>query len=251
MVLDVLGIHFSYNSHPILEDISFKVRRGELICILGVNGAGKSTLLKCLNRILTPVKGSVLINGNNLFSINREELGKKFAFIPQNPPSSSLTVYETILLGRKPYFNWRVKKQDHEIVGKIIKDLSLESLVLKPLSQLSGGERQKVVIARALAQKPEVLLFDEPTSNLDIKNQLEIMSTIKGVVNNNDVAAIIAIHDINLAFKFGDRFLFLKDHKVFSILDSKYKVTPDIIKEVYGIEVEIKHINQNPIVVPI
>ncbi len=180
MLLEVLDICFSYNSHPVLKEVSFKVNQSEIVCLLGENGAGKSTLLKCINRLLLPFRGVVLINQKDISSLSKGEIAKRFAYVPQNTSLSELTVYETILLGRKPYFNWRVNKQDYEIVDEIIKELSLEHLVMKPLSKLSGGERQKVIIARALAQYPKVLLLDEPTSNLDLKNQFEIMSLLKG-----------------------------------------------------------------------
>jgi len=170
MILKVDGIEFSYNSHPVLSNISFEVNRGEILSILGNNGAGKTTLLKCISRILKPVRGVVFVDGKSLSDISATEIARKISYVPQRQDVSRFTVFDTVLLGRKPYIRWDVSKKDLLIVEEILDRLGLKTLALKYLDQLSGGELQKVSIARALAQDPEILLLDEPTNNLDLKS---------------------------------------------------------------------------------
>jgi iron complex transport system ATP-binding protein len=250
MKLTVSDINFAYNGHPILRQISFGLKPGALLCILGVNGAGKSTLLKCLNRILKPGSGSVLIGEENINNLSRNETAKRLGYVPQQHPRTRLSVFESVLMGRKPHLNWGPAPTDFALVEKLITQLGLEHLALRPVTDLSGGEMQKVAIARALAQTPEVLLLDEPTSNLDLKNQLEVMGLIRNVVENQGLSAVVAIHDLNLAVRYGDRFLFLKDHRVHSMVD-RQALSAETIREVYGVDVILQKINSQTIVIPL
>jgi len=169
MILKVNDIEFRYNSHPVLQDVSFSVSPGSIVGVLGVNGAGKSTLLKCINRILKPDSGCVLIDNSNVCSMSRSDIARRIGYVPQRHEGDQLTVFDTVLLGRRPYIEWSVTKRDLEIVSRIIGLMRLEDMALRPVSQLSGGESQKVVLARALAQEPDILLLDEPTSSLDLR----------------------------------------------------------------------------------
>lgn len=251
MVLTVKNLNFCYQKDSVLKNISFCIKTGEILCLLGVNGAGKSTLLKCIAKILSKYTGAIFLANKNIKQVSTNKLAKHLAYVPQIPPTSSLTVYETILLGRKPHFSWKATTKDLNLVDNIIQELSLQSLALKPLSQLSGGEIQKVIIARALVQEPKIILFDEPTSSLDLKNQLEIMSLIKKATKTKKISTIISIHDINLALKFGDRFIFINKNNIPFIANSKNDITPEIIKKIYGVNVIINYINKNPVVVPL
>ena len=250
MKLIVGGIHFSYNSHPVLSDISFSLDRGKVLCILGINGAGKSTLLKCLNRILTPRRGTVLLDGESLNHMSRMKLARRVGHVPQRAPDTRLSVFETVLMGRKPHMGWKTELHDYDVVEEIIRKIGLESLAMRPAGDLSGGELQKVVIARALAQTPKMLLLDEPTSSLDLKNQLEVMGLIRDIVKTEGLSAIVAIHDLNIAVRFGDDFLLIKDHRIHAAA-RRSALTAEMIREVYGVKVVIREIDGRTVVVPV
>ncbi len=250
MKLEAADIRFSYDDTPVLSDVSFSLERGRIMCILGVNGAGKSTLLKCMNRILKLESGSVFIDGEDLTAMSRKSVARRMGYVPQTQHETNLSVFETILMGRKPHIKWIMTEEDYEVVEKIINELEIEHLAMRPVSELSGGEAQKVAIARALAQSPKVLLLDEPTSNLDLKNQLEVMGLIRTVVSDQGLSAVIALHDLNVALRFADRFLFLKDQEVYSATD-RQGLDPEIIRDVYGVEVELREIGGHKVVVPL
>jgi len=249
MILKVEGIEFSYNSHPVLNNVSFEVNKGESLSILGNNGAGKTTLLKCINRILKPKKGTVFLEEKDLSKFSRQEIAQMIGYVPQRHDSSRFTVFDAVLLGRKPYIKWNISEKDLEIVQRVLEMLGLEHLALKYIDELSGGELQKVFIARALAQEPRILLLDEPTSNLDLKNQIEVMSIIKQIARENGISSIVVMHDINLALRFSDKFLLLKGNTIFAYGDINI-ITPENISYVYGIPVIVKRINDIPIVIP-
>lgn len=250
MILDVSGIRFSYNSHPVLDGVGFALEKGRVLAVLGVNGAGKSTLLKCLNRVLRPREGSALLDDEDLLAMSPRAVARRVGYVPQRHPDTLLNVYEAVLLGRKPHMGWTVSDADHQIVERVLDRMGMSAMALRPVRDLSGGEAQKVVIARALAQSPRVLLLDEPTSNLDLKNQLEVMGLVREIVTGQGLSAIVAIHDLNLALRFSDRFLFLKNHRVHGLV-SKGKLSAEIISEVYGVEVALNRIGAHRVVVPV
>jgi len=250
MFLSVAGIGFSYNSHPVLENIGFELDKGLILGILGVNGAGKSTLLKCLNKILNPHKGSVILNSEDIFAMKGTEIAKRMAYMPQKYSDDPLTVFDAVLLGRKPHIRWSATDKDFRIVEEILAEMNLVPFSLRPVNSLSGGEMQKVVIARALAQEPKVLLLDEPTSNLDIRNQFEVMGMIRRIVKERELSAVVSIHDLNLAFRFADIFLMMKHHKVYSLIDKK-DVSTEMIRDVYGIDVFLAQVKGHPVIVPL
>ncbi|MDQ7785194.1 MAG: ABC transporter ATP-binding protein [Desulfomonilaceae bacterium] len=249
MILKVADVEFSYNSHPVLQDVNFTVPRGSVVGVLGVNGAGKSTLLKCINRILKPNRGCVLIEDRDLSAMSRSEIATRIGYVPQRHGGDQLTVFDTVLLGRRPYIEWSAAKKDLEIVSRIIRVMRLEEMALRPVSQLSGGEAQKVVLARALAQEPDILLLDEPTSSLDLKNQLEVMGLIHGAVKNQGLAAIVTLHDLNLALRFADRFLFLKNGTIHSCC-GRDGLCPETIRDVYDVDVIMAEMQGRSIVIP-
>lgn len=250
MILSVSDICFSYNSHPVLTDVNFSLEQGQVLGVLGVNGAGKSTLLKCLNRILRPRRGVVLLENEDLLAMSQRDVARRVGYVPQRHSSVRLSVYESVLLGRKPHMGWTLTKEDYALVEAILLQMGLEDLALRPLSDLSGGEAQKVMIARALAQSPGILLLDEPTSSLDLKNQLEVMGLIRDVVREQGLSAVVSIHDLNLAVRFADSFLFLRDHQVHALVNRE-ELTPDIIREVYDVEVTIQEISGHTTVIPL
>lgn len=248
MILSVAEVQFSYPSRPVLRGVNFQLERSQILGVLGVNGAGKSTLLKCLNKILRPRKGCVLLDGKDLLQMKGEEVAKRLGYVPQKYAEESLTVFDTVLLGRKPYIRWAAAESDFQVVEKVLKLMHLEEFALRPVNELSGGETQKVVIARALAQEPEVLLLDEPISNLDLKNQLEVMGLITRTVKGQGLSAILSIHDLNIALRFADRFLFLKHGRVHTFAD-RSAVTPEVIYEVYGVRVILREVQGYPVMI--
>jgi iron complex transport system ATP-binding protein len=250
MILQVAGISFSYNHRPILEGVNFQLQHGQILGILGVNGAGKSTLLKCLNRILAPRAGVVTLGGEDMKTMSRNHIATRMGYVPQHHSDESLTVFDAVLLGRKPYITWSPSPRDLSVVERVLRRLNIDHLALRPASQLSGGEIQKVIIARALAQEPDILLLDEPTSNLDLKNQLQVIKMITDAVRETRISAVVALHDINLALRFVDHFLMLKEGTVHA-LAPKDAITPMDIEEVYGIKVLVTSVEDYRVVIPI
>jgi len=249
MILELKNIEFSYNGFPVLRGIEFAVREGEIISILGVNGAGKSTLLKCINGILKPQKGEIFIDHTNIKRTSRTEIAKALALVPQRSEQSFITVFDAVLLGRKPYIKWDVTKNDIEITERVLSILGLKKLSLRYINELSGGEFQKVVIARALVQQPKVILLDEPTNNLDPKNQFEVMDIIKKISKRKGISSVIVMHNINLALRLSDRFILLKEGKVFAGGGLEI-ITKDNIEKVYGVPVTVENIRGITVVLP-
>ncbi len=249
MILDVQGLTFSYNSHPVLADVRFQVPPGELLAILGPNGVGKTTLLKCLNTILAPRSGAIMVEDRDILKMSLDDIAKTIGYVAQQSQTSRMTVFDTILMGRRPYIRWRVRDKDLKIVDAAIKRLNLTSLALRHVDQLSGGELQKVAIARALVQDPTLILLDEPTSSLDLKNQIDILSMIKKVVKEHRVGGVMTMHDLNTALRFADRYLFLKDGRIHSA-GQVADIQAQAIEEVYGLAVDLHLIDGHPTVIP-
>jgi iron complex transport system ATP-binding protein len=250
MILTIQGIRFHHPGRPVLEEASFAVEKGEVLAILGTNGTGKTTLLKCLNRILTPAAGTVLIKGEPISALSRNALAQKMGYVEQQRSGSRATVFNTVLLGRKPYIRWDITQNDMEIASQALETLGLSEFALRYLDELSGGELQKVVIARALAQEPEILLMDEPTSSLDLKNQIEVVNLIRQISRERGIAAVVAMHDLNLALRFADRFILLKDKTIYAAGGSEV-MTPENIESVYAVPVMIATHNGSRVVIPL
>lgn len=248
-MLSVRNLKFKYGKHTILNDVSFDAPSGSCVAILGNNGVGKSTLIKCFNKILTPLSGEITLNDRNISSFSRIEIAREIAYVAQYSKTSRFTVFDTILLGRKPYIEFRPSKNDYEIVENIIEKMGLSHMALRFINELSGGEVQKIMLARALAQQPKVLLLDEPTSNLDIKNQHDILALVKNISQNKNICVIIVIHDLNLAIRYCDYFVLLKSGKVYAEGNEKV-INSNNIKNVYGIDVTIEKMNGTKVVLP-
>ena len=238
-MMEVKNLSFHYKGCPeVLKNISFRMEPGKFLAILGNNGVGKSTLLKCFDHILKPDSGQVILDGEDLLKLPGREVAKKVAFVSQSVPSTQMTVHDVVMLGRRPYMRWGFTEEDHMIVHDAMHRLEVEDMRGRFLAQLSGGEKQKVMLARALAQQPKVLLLDEPTSALDIQNQYHVLKTVRDICHKDDMIAVIVIHDLDLALRFCDRFLLLKDGEVYrhgdrSVLDS------EALKEVYGVDAKV------------
>ena len=249
MSLSVEGLAFSYNGRRILDDISFTLSRGELLAVVGVNGAGKTTLLKCLGGILRPERGKVFIDGRETSGMDRTERARRIAYVPQRYTDADITVFDAVLLGRRPHMGWSLAEEDLRITEDVLQALGLDSMALRPLSTLSGGEIQKVVIGRSLAQEPDLLLLDEPTSNLDLKAQMEIMSILTRVAQQSGLSTIAVMHDINTALRFADRFLMVKEGRIHS-LTPRASISEDVLCQVFGVDVLMGIVEGYHVVVP-
>ena len=247
-MIEIKDLSFSYGSTPILKNISFQVKPGECVGIMGNNGAGKSTLITCINRIRNPKSGQVMINGQNLQKLRRNALARKVAYVAQKNEMTNATVFDCVLLGRTPYIKWSVSQHDLDLCEEVIGQLGISHLKLRNVDQLSGGEMQKVMLARALVQQPELLLLDEPTSNLDPRNQYEMMALVQKIAREKKIAVLIVIHDLNLALRYCDRFYFLKDQEGYSYGGIE-TVTEQTLRDVYGINAEVVSVKEKKVIV--
>ncbi len=251
-MLKINGLFFRYKKTQVLSHIGFKLRKGEILGIVGANGAGKSTLLRCIAGITRPEKGSIRIDGMDVFRMGRNDLAKRIGYVPQATPAKfPVTVFETVLMGRRPYISWRPSEKDLKIVSGLLGNLNLSDIALRQFDQLSGGQQQKVLLAKAFAQETDCLLLDEPTSNLDLRHQMEVMEMISTTAKKRGAAAVLAMHDLNLTCRFADTILMLNKGEMFCMGSPDQVMTSENIARVYGVETEINRNNGRPYILPI
>lgn len=250
-MLEAREVHFSYRAGvPILAGVDVEVTSGSFMAILGVNGCGKSTLLSCLTGAARPSSGQVFLDGVPLGQVHRLERARKVAYVAQHSHANRLTVYDSVLLGRRPYMQGAPSQEDHRIVVDMLERLGLARYELRYTDELSGGEYQKMVLARAFVQQAETLLLDEPTNNLDLANQQEVMREVRAEVERRGIAAAAVMHDINLSLRYCDSFLFLKAGTVDAVGGMEV-VTAEQVKRVYGMDCEIVEHRGRRLVVPL
>jgi len=250
--LKIKNVAFNYASVHVLKNICIELAESEMLGVVGPNGAGKSTLIRCIDRILKPQHGTILLDGQNINDMHQMELARKIGYIPQTTAQVfPATVFDTVLMGRRPHLGWRSSEKDTEKVLEMLQMLNIEEFAMRDINELSGGQQQKVFIARALTQEPDVLLLDEPTSNLDIRHQLEVMNIIKNIVRDKGISAIMAIHDLNLASRYADRIVMMNSGTIFSAGNPVSALTPENIEYVYGVEVKVSNHDGHPYIVPI
>ncbi|MGN1044666.1 MAG: ABC transporter ATP-binding protein [Candidatus Methanomethylophilaceae archaeon] len=249
MKLSVKDLSFSYNGRKVLDRISFDVEENDIVSILGPNGVGKTTLLKCLCNLHRPEEGSILVDGSDILSMSGKELAKHISYVPQSTKPVRTTVFDTALIGRRPYMEWGVTKRDLEITEEVLESLGLTKLSMRYADEISGGEYQKVQIARAMIQEPEILILDEPTNNLDIANQHMTIHAILDAISSKGMCTIMTMHDINLAVHYSDKFLFIKDGKVWAYGGHEI-ITEQLVRDVYGIESDVITHKGMPFVIP-
>lgn len=241
-MLKTSNLCFSWGDNQVLKDINLNINSNELIAILGVNGAGKSTLIKCINGILKPNSGSINILESEIGKMDILEVAKRVSYVPQNVQTNfPMDVFDVVLLGRRPHINWKISQEDREKVSTTLRTLSLEDFAFRRFDRLSGGEKQRVVIAKAIAQDPNLYLFDEPTSDLDLKNQIEVMEEIKKLISDkdSDKSAIIAIHDINMAIRYADKIILLHNGGIECFGKPEEVITNGNIERVFGVSCDI------------
>lgn len=248
-MLKVERLSFQYGRNRILSDVSFEVSDGTMLAILGPNGSGKTTLIRCIGSILEPQVGTILLGGKRIDSLSPEKMAKRIAYMPQRTEVSGLTVFDAVLLGRKPYINWQPSTEDFAKVEQMLHRLDLTDKALRPIDRLSGGELQKVSLARILVQEAGLLLLDEPTSALDLRNCVEILSLLRQFVHERRLIALLSIHDLNDALRFSDRLLLLKNGYLFAD-ETPETLADHVIESVYGLPVELHETATSKFIVP-
>ena len=249
-MLEIKDLTFRYSKRAplVLDKISLTLKEGEIGVILGKNGSGKTTLFKNILGIEKPNSGSINFDDRDFANLSRRERAAYIAYVPQDIQFGDLTVFDTVLMGRMPYFGLKAGKNDEEITEHVLNDMGLAELAGRNPNELSGGERQKIAIARALVQEPKLLIFDEPTGNLDIANEQLILNEAKRVAKEKGIGILTSLHDLNQALELGTQFFFIKEGKI------KYQggpetVTETVIKDIFNADVKIiEHENRRIII---
>ena len=247
-MLKIENLHFRYGKAPVLQGVSLELQPGEVGILLGKNGSGKTTLFKNLLGIEKPQKGTVFFHGENLLKLSRRERARRVAYVPQHIHFGDLSVFDSVLMGRVSYFGTKAGNADYEAVEKILTEMGLSEFAHRSAEALSGGEKQKIAIARAMAQEPKLMVFDEPTGNLDIANEQLIMEEAGKLAREKNIAILSSLHDLNQALYFGDKFFFLKNGRV-SHTGGKEIVTESVIKDTFEINVRIAEIEKQKIII--
>ncbi len=240
--IEVSDLNFGYKEAEVVKKIFLKIDKGLFVSLIGPNGSGKSTIIKLLNHLYTPWKGKILVDNKDVTKYKKKDLAKKMALVPQNTIIDyEFSVFDIVMMGRFPYKNRfsRENQHDYNIVEKALKDTNTYHIKDKFITEVSGGERQRVLIAKAIAQEPEIILLDEPTAHLDINHQIEILNLLKKINKEENTTIILAIHDINLATRYSDLIYILKDGFIVDEGSPDKVITKNNIESTYNIQVAI------------
>lgn len=245
--IEMRDLSFSYGDTPVFKDINLVFNKSELICILGPNGVGKTTLVKCINKLLKPTSGTVLIDGKDNKDISLLEMAKIMAYVPNSTSNVfSTSVAEAILMGRHPHAGWTTSDKDVDTVDKAMEIMGLQSLANREIKELSAGQLQRVMIARGLVQEPRILILDEPTSNLDIKHQMKVMGFLKDYAKKEDTMILMVCHDLNITATFADRIVIMSKGGIYADGQVNEVLNERTVKDVYDVECKILDVNGRP-----
>ena len=248
-MLKVQDLYFRYShSVPVLQGASLELQQGEIGILLGKNGSGKTTLFKNILGIEKPHSGEITFEGENLLKMSRVQRARRIAYVPQHIHFGDLSVLDSVLMGRVSYFGMKAGREDYEAVENILRDMQLLSFADRSAEALSGGEKQKVAIARAMAQEPKLMVFDEPTGNLDIANEQLIIQEAKKLAREKNIAILSSLHDLNQALAFGDKFFFMKDGVV-KYAGGREIITGEVLKDIFDADVRIREIDGQMVVI--
>ena len=236
--LENVTFRYTRRGENVLNGVSMELKDGEIGILLGRNGSGKTTLFTNILGIVKPDSGSILLDGENLPDLSPTEKAKRVAYVPQHIHFGSLSVYESILMGRVSYFGMKAGKADFAVVDRLLEEMQLTELAYRNAEELSGGEKQKIAVARAMAQEPKLLVFDEPTGNLDIANEKLIIAEAEKLARDRQIGILSSLHDLNEAMNFGDRFFFMKNGSI-KYTGGKEIFTPEVISDIFGINAEM------------
>ncbi len=242
MRLRIRGVGFSYGSVDVLKGITFSVGEGEVLGIIGPNGSGKTTLLRCINMALRPKTGAVLIKDVDSRDMDRREIAQNVGIVPQNTTIQfPFTAFDVVLMGRTPHLGRLAGEgqEDLKIARKAMRTTSTLHLADRAIDEISGGERQRIIIARALTQEPRILLLDEPTLNLDLNHQFEIMELVRELARDTGLLVVLVSHDLNLSSRYCDRLILLDSGRIHSTGRPQDVITEENIRDVYHVHVEI------------
>ncbi len=238
-MLQASGLSFAYNGRPVLDGIDLAARRGQVTALLGPNGTGKTTLLRCLLGLLAPGAGRVLADGRDVRALKPAQRARLMAYVPQEVSLRfPMSVFEAVLLGRRPYLGWRPSHADFSVVERVLSGLGLGPLAERDLTTLSGGQRQKVALARALAQETDFLLLDEPTSSLDLKHQIEVLELAAAAARRRGMGVVMALHEVNMAARYADQVALLCGGAMAAQGAPDEVLDAGSIERVYGVAVD-------------
>jgi iron complex transport system ATP-binding protein len=241
-MLKIEGLSVSYGSRRVLHAVSLEIQSGELLALIGPNGAGKSTLVRAVSGVVAAQGGTVRTNGDDLLSLPPMQRARYLAVVPQAvslPPA--FTVWETVLMGRTPYLNFlgQASPKDEQIARLALAKVDALDLAGRRVGELSGGEQQRTLLARALAQSTPILLLDEPTVHLDLQHQVSLMETVRGLAHRENLAVLIALHDLNLAARYADRMALLVGGEIKAVGTPRQVLTPELISAAYHLPVQV------------
>jgi len=249
--IDLNGLEYGYDpKDPVLKGIDISFDKPEFVCIMGPNGVGKSTLIHCINKILKPTGGTVLLNERDVSDMKLKEVAEHLGYVPATSEDSfPLTVVDTVMVGLQNDFKFGTTKDDLAKVYDALRMMKIEHLAMRNFNELSAGQHQKVVLARGLVRTPPAVLLDEPTSNLDIKHQIEVTKVLSRLPREKGMIVVMISHDINITAKYADRIIMIHDGKVFADGAPSDVLTKESIRTVYGVDADIIDVGGRPHVI--
>ena len=247
-IVDVIKLDFGYDPNvPVIKDINVTLDKPEFVCIMGPNGVGKSTLIHCMNRILRFTNGTIMIGGNDTKDMRLKELSSYMGYVPASSEDTfPLTVVDTVMVGLQNDFKFGTNDEDLKRVYETLRMMKIEHLAMRNFNELSAGQHQKVMLARGLVRTPRIVLLDEPTSNLDIKHQIDVTKTLSMLPKAKGMLVIMISHDINITAKFADRIIMLSGGGIFADGTPAEVLTKENIRTVYGVDADVIEVDGRP-----